>query len=79
MNRTSILIPPDLRNRADRMARQLGISFGELVRRALGEMLDRPGTLRTGDAFLAEGPVYDGPGPSDTSVHHDDYLYGEDR
>jgi hypothetical protein len=79
MNRTSILVPPELRNRADRRARQLGISFGELVRRALAAMLDEALEVETGDAFLAEGAVYDGDAPGGASIHHDEHLYGNRR
>ncbi len=57
----------------------MGISFGELVRRALAALLDEQGARETGDAFLAEGPVHDGAAPSDASVHHDEHLYGDGR
>jgi hypothetical protein len=79
MKRTSVLLPPDLRNRADRRARQLGISFGELVRRALVRMLESAGTADGGDAFLADGAVHRGDAPDGASIHHDDHLYGERR
>jgi len=77
VNRTSILLPPELRNRADRLARRLGISFGELVRRTLAAALEESDERESGDAFFADGAVYTGDAPSGASVHHDDHLYGE--
>jgi len=77
MHRTSILFPAELRNRADRRARQMGISFGELVRRVLSVALDESDAVETGDAFFADGAVHTGDAPSGASVHHDDHLYGE--
>lgn len=73
MHRTTILLPDDLRRRADREARALGISLSELIRRRLaadggGETLDRP-------RFFSRQP-WGGHGPSDTAANHDAYLYG---
>lgn len=79
MRRTSILLPPELRNRADQRARQLGISFGELVRRALIALLNGTGASGAQDAFLADRAVYSGEIPSGASIHHDAHLYGKDR
>lgn len=76
MQRTSILLPPELRNRADQRARQLGISFGELVRRALDAMLETSPAPGTDDPFHADRAVFDGGAPSDASSRHDDHLYG---
>ena len=77
MRRTSILLPEALRNRADRHARQLGISFGELVRRALAATLDASEEPAPRDPFFADGSVHSGPVPDGASVHHDEHLYPE--
>ena len=73
MHRTTILLPADLHRAAEREARELGLSLGELIRRRLApSMQKRKGST---PAFFTRGPWTD-PGPSDLSVHHDQYLYG---
>jgi hypothetical protein len=79
MKRTSLLLPPELRNRAERRAKQLGISFGELVRRALVTVLDTADAGETRDPFYADAAIHDGDAPPDASVHHDEHLYGGRR
>jgi hypothetical protein len=77
--RTTIVLPDPLKQRAVARAREQGISFGEFVRRAVENMLTAPprGTSRkkTGDPFWDNLEVYDG-GPTDVAGRHDDYLYG---
>jgi hypothetical protein len=75
MRRTSILLPQSLRNRADRHAHSLGISFGELVRRALAAMLSDSERPAGSDSFFADGAIYSGDLPSGASIHHDEHLY----
>jgi hypothetical protein len=73
MHRTTILLPNDLRRRADREAKALGISLSELIRRRLAADGDPVATARP--RFFARQP-WSGPGPSDTAANHDTYLYG---
>jgi hypothetical protein len=77
--RTTVVLPGSLKQRAVARAREQGISFGEFVRRAVEKMLAAPprGTARkeTGDPFWDNLKVYEG-GPADLAAHHDDYLYG---
>jgi hypothetical protein len=73
MHRTTILLPDELRRRADREAKSLGISLSELIRRRLAgdekkENEERP-------RFFARQP-WTGTGPADTAANHDTYLYG---
>lgn len=73
MHRTTILLPDELRRRADREAKALGISLSELIRRRLAasgdaEEPDRP-------RFFARQP-WTGQGPTDSAANHDTYLYG---
>lgn len=73
MHRTTILLPDELRKSAEREARTMGISLGELIRRRL-----RPRTKRLASdqpVFFAREPWKDG-GPADLSVSHDRHLYG---
>lgn len=74
MRRTSILLPEALRNRADGHARRLGISFGELVRRALVAVLDETDGPGARDPLFADGAVHSGAVPGGASVHHDEHL-----
>jgi hypothetical protein len=73
MHRTTILLPNELRQRADREARSLGISLSELIRRRLAadENPDKSERPR----FFTRQP-WTGPGPADTAANHDTYLYG---
>ena len=78
MKRTSIMIPPDLRNRAEQRCRRLRISFGELVRRALEEHLGHGGAGEIADPLFADDAVWRGAAPADASANHDEYLYGRE-
>lgn len=76
MKRTSLMLPPELQARAFRYARDLGISFGELVRDALEATLERArpgGGLK--DPLFEDRAVHRGPSPADLSEAHDRYLY----
>ena len=72
------MLPPELRNRAERRARQLGISFGELVRRTLAAALEGNGAGEIRDPLFSDDAVFRGDAPSDASSRHDDYLYGRE-
>jgi hypothetical protein len=73
MHRTTILLPEDLRRAAEREARELGLSLGELIRRRLSPSLEKQEAKKP--AFFTRVPWKDD-GPTDISVHHDKYLYG---
>jgi hypothetical protein len=78
MHRTTILLPNDLRSRAHQRAREMGISFGEFVRAAVGKMTLEPrkkGPQR--DPLFSDDYVYKGPVPKDLALNHDAYLYDE--
>jgi len=78
VERTTVVLPPRLKELAMERARTQGISFGELVRRALEEQVSTPpGAKKTGDPFWDNLAVYDTEGPTDVAENHDDYLYGK--
>ena len=79
MTRTTVVFPPDLKKRAQRKAKELGISFGALVRESLDMRLRSavPNGKKKRDPLFADEEVYRGPVPSDLSERVDDYLYGE--
>lgn len=67
------MLPPDLRRKADREAKALGISLSELIRRRLGGN-DEPESGQR-PRFYSRQP-WQGSGSSDVAANHDDYLYG---
>jgi hypothetical protein len=85
-DRTTIVLPPELKRRAVSRARHQGISFGEFVRRAVEKQVAQPAVKivkpprkrKTGDPFWDNLVFFDDDGPADLSVRHDDYIYGED-
>ena len=81
-NRTTIVLPGPLKQRAVARAREQGISFGEFVRRAVEKMLAAPprgtGRKKTGDPFWDNLEFYEG-GPADLSTRHDKRLYRGDN
>ena len=76
--RTTVVLPAPLKQRAVARAKEQGISFGEFVRQAVEKMLALPprgNSRKTGDPFWDNLQAYDG-GPTDAAARHDDYLYG---
>ena len=78
IERTTVVLPGSLKQRAVARAREQGISFGEFVRRAVEKMLSAPprgvGKKKTGDPFWDNLETYAG-GPTDVAARHDEYLY----
>ncbi len=71
------MLPPDLKSLAQKRAQEMGLSFGELIRIALTEVLSEAPPTRKEDPLLADHAVYTGEAPADLAARHDDYLYGE--
>lgn len=67
------MLPEDLRRAAEREARQMGLSLGELIRRRLRPALKKQAPEQP--AFFTR-PAWTGDGPSDLAQCHDKYLYG---
>ncbi len=79
MERTTIMLPHDLKARASERARQMGMSFGQFVRESLAVSLDIHEKIRPmEDPLFADDEVFHGEIPADFSRNHDDYLYGDD-
>jgi hypothetical protein len=82
MNRTTIVLPDDIKSEAVKRAQSKGISFGAFVREAIARLLAEPTEDTTQRArreaieamlrFSQDAP----PGPKDLAEHLDDYLYG---
>ena len=77
MKRTTIVLPPDLKTRAVKRARNRGISLGKLIREALETTLKQPAKSSQEDPFFADKAVFRGRAPRDLSKNHDKYLYGD--
>ena len=75
MQRTTIMLPPDLVSRAKKQAKSEGISLGELIRRSMSDRLKK----KTAADPLFDLPVFEGGTPEDLAENHDKYLYGEAR
>ncbi|MBN1675039.1 MAG: ribbon-helix-helix protein, CopG family [Kiritimatiellae bacterium] len=76
MRRTTIMLPEDLKARAQRRCLSLGISLGELIRDALESVLASRRASPAADSLLADAETYRGPAPADLSKRHDEYVYG---
>lgn len=75
MVRTTLLIPPSLKQAAEKVAKKQGISLGELIRVQLRKVVHERDADQQ-DPIYSRFRVFDGIGPSDLSENHDDYLYG---
>ncbi len=77
MHRTTLVLPPRLKEAATARARAAGVSFSEFVRRAVEKAVtenrQRPGR----DPLLNDHAIFNGGTPQDLSRRHDACLYGE--
>jgi hypothetical protein len=76
MKRTTIMIPEDLKIKALKHARMLGISLGQLVRESLKRRLQTSKDVQpVDDPLFADDVVFQGETPSDLAENHDSHLY----
>ncbi len=78
MKRTTVMLPPELKARAERRAYELGVSFGELVRETLQGALESGEERRTDDPLFKDEAVYKGKTPKNLAERHDEYLYDDE-
>ncbi len=76
MHRTTLMLPRDLKVQAERRAKKLGVSLGELIREALKTALACNHQIE--DPLFTDWVAYDGPVPKDGARNHDKYIYGSD-
>ncbi len=74
VKRTTIMLPTDLKHRAEQVARIEGVSLGELIRVSLEERLQRS---HARDPLFADEAVFRGETPTDLAHEHDRYLYND--
>lgn len=78
MERTTIMLPSELKTRASNQALKKGVSLGRYIRDALRSSLDRENEgLVEHDTLFRDDVVYLGDAPGDLAVNHDRYLYGD--
>lgn len=78
-HRTTVMLPLELKSTVADLARELGVSFGEFVRRALEKEVasQTSSAPNRHDPLLDDDAVFRGRVPKDFSQEHDLYLYGE--
>lgn len=77
MQRTSIMLPPALKHRAEQKARELHLSLGEFLRTAAEEFLERLERPRTADPLAGSDYLIEQPAPPRVSENVDRYLCGK--
>lgn len=76
MQRTTIMLPSELRARAQRRASELGMSLGQFIRESLALRLNGGGHSAE-DPFFADDAVFEGDDGDDVAKNHDRYLYSD--
>ena len=77
MKRTTVMIPQDLKIRAERRANSEGLSLGAFIREALENALKSNAAGTNDDPFLNDNALYKGDTEADLAQNHDKYLYGD--
>ena len=77
MKRTTVMLPEDLKLKAEKRAEKMGISLGELIRLSLETQVRKKTDTVGDDPFLSDNAVFSGDVPDDLSLNHDKYLYGD--
>jgi hypothetical protein len=78
IHRTTIVLPDDLKERAQRQAQERGVSLAALIRDALESHLAGTGASAADDPMLSDRAVWTGESPRDLAARHDDYLYADE-
>jgi hypothetical protein len=80
MDRTTIMLPPELKTRVSNQAKKMRISLGQYIREALKKSLETENRRKPGDdSLFLDNAVFDGSTPENLASGHDGYLYGDDR
>lgn len=80
MDRTTIMLPPELKTRAANHAKKMGISLGRYIREALRTSLEVKNRREADeDSLFLDNAVFEGKTPEDLASDHNGYLYGDNR
>ena len=78
MDRTTIMLPHDLKAKASKRANTMGISLGQYIREAIANSLEiHQKKVPIDDPLFSDDVVFHGKTPEDMAKNHDRYLYGE--
>ena len=80
MNKTTILLPEDLKRRASALAKKRGTTLSAFIRKQLERSVEQDEAnvgSRKEDPLFSNWNPSDADLPSDLSANHDRYLYGE--
>jgi predicted transcriptional regulator len=80
MDRTTIMLPPELKTRVSNQAKKMKITLGQYIREALKKSLEMENRCEAeDDSLFPDNAVFDSPIPEDLASDHDTYLYGDDK
>jgi len=80
MDRTTIMLPPELKTKASNQAKKMKISLGQYIREALKKSLEMENRLEAeDDSLFLDNAVFNGTTPEDLASDHDRYLYGDEK
>lgn len=80
MDRTTIMLPPELKTRAANHAKKKGISLGQYIRLALQRSLEvKHGHGDDNDSLFLDTAIFEATTPHDLASDHDAYLYSDER
>lgn len=81
MDRTTIMLPPELKTRAANQAKKMRISLGQYIREALKKSLEMDNRREADDdSLFLDKAVCNGTAPEeDVASNHDRYLYGDEK
>ena len=74
MIRTTIMLDPTVKSKAEALAKRAGISLSEYIRLCLKKELDDTADMTNEDPFWSDTEVVSDEGPVDMASRHDDYL-----
>lgn len=80
MDRTTIMLAPELKTRAANQAKKMRISLGQYIREALIKSLEMDSRREAdNDSLFLDDAVFNGTVPEDVASNHDRYLYGDEE
>lgn len=78
MERTTVMLPEDLKTKAAKRAGNLGISLGQFIRQSLETALNSSKVQKLSeDPLFTDNTVFKGKAPRDLAKRHDKYIYEE--
>ena len=79
MERTTIMLSAELKEKAATRAQKMKISLGQLIRQSLERFITEEDPKHREDPFFTDPEIFNGDAEEDLALHHDKYLYGEEN